>query len=122
MVRVHFWLSESCLLQCLKDERIPGKDAMKAKERVRRVGGKVFLAGGEVGGYIELRPQPVFDGLPGSAPSVQLAGDITADFNAQPTAAVVIDSIHTAICVAQCEGITDHRVPVHVKIAPTFAP
>src|SRR2546425_12968990 len=95
---------------------------MISKKRVSRVGGQVFVAGREVGGCIDLRPQPVFDGLPGTAPSVKLAGDITADFNAHPAAAVVIDSVHGTVCVPQREEITDHGVPFHVEITPTLAP
>src|SRR5882724_2001590 len=95
---------------------------MTTKERVRRVGGQVFVAGRKVRGYIDLGPQPVFDSLPGTTPSVKLAGDITADFNAHPAAAVVIDSVHGTVCVPQCEGITDHWVPLHAEIAPPLVP
>src|SRR5882757_7912154 len=95
---------------------------MIAEERVRRVGGQVFVAGGKLRGYIEFRPQPVLDSLPGAAPPVKLAGDITADFNSHPAAAVVIDSVHGTVCVPYREGIAHHRVPLHVEIAPTLAP
>src|SRR5260370_504448 len=40
----------------LKDKRVPRKDAMVAKERVRRVGGKVFMAGRGVRSNNDFRP------------------------------------------------------------------
>src|SRR5882672_8814097 len=94
---------------------------MIAKERMHRVGGQVLVAGREVRGYIEFRPQPILDSLPGTTPSVKLARDITADFNAHPAAAVVIDSVHGAVCVPYREGIANHGVPLHVEIAPIVA-
>ena len=56
IVRIHFRVPQGCLLQRPEDKRIPGKDAMVAKERVRRVGGEVFLAGRKVRDNIKFRP------------------------------------------------------------------
>src|SRR6267143_5412925 len=53
---------------------------------------------------------------------MMLPGDITADFNSHPTAPVVIDSVHSAVRVVQCKGVTDHRVPTFVEVAPPFTP
>jgi hypothetical protein len=77
MVRIHIRRPQGCVFQRLKDKRIPSKDAMVAKERMRPVGGEVFLAGREVLGNIELRPEPVCDGLRGAAPSLKLSGNVT---------------------------------------------
>src|SRR6266567_5157700 len=121
MVGIHFPIPESDLLKRLEDERIPGKDAMVAEESASRVGGQIFLAGREIRVDMEFRPQPVCDGLSRAAPSVMSAGDIAANFNPHPASAVVIDSVHAAICVLQCERITDHRVPVLVEVAPPFS-
>src|ERR1700687_2482032 len=100
IVGVHFWIPQTCLFERLEDERIPGKDTMVAVERVGRIGGEVFLAGRKVRANIDFRPKPVGDGLGRAAPSVKLSGNVSADFNPHPTAAVVVDSVHAVIGVA----------------------
>src|ERR1700675_2214967 len=52
---------------------------------------------------------------------MKFAGDITADFNSHPAAAVVIDSVHGTIGIVQSKGIADHGVPLAGEVAPVFS-
>ncbi len=51
---------------------------------------------------------------------MKFAGDVAADLDSHPTAAVVINPIHGVIGVVCREGIADHGVPLAGEVAPAF--
>ena len=113
-------MAEADLLKRPKDERIPCKDAMVAKKgdelgQWRGIPDSL----GSLDAILSSAHKTVRDGYSRASPSVVLTGDIPADFDSHPTAAVVIDPVHGAICVVQSKGVTDHRVPMLVEVAPT---
>src|SRR5579859_8274295 len=111
VVGVHLRGAETGLFQSLEDEGIPREYPVITKKRVSGVGSNIFLAGRKVRGDIDFRPEAIRDSLASAGPAVELAGDITAELNSHPTAAVVVDAVHGVVGVIRGKGIADHRVP-----------
>src|SRR5258706_16259484 len=93
---------------------------MVAKKRVGRIGCEILLARWKVRRDINLRPEPVCYGLASAVPTMKFAGDVAADLDSHPAAAVVINPINGVIVVVCSEGIADHGVPLAGEVAPAF--
>lgn len=119
IIRIHFRMAQSGHFQRLQYKCVPCKHTVVAKKGMTRIGGKVFLARGEVGGDVNLRPKSVPDGVIGFVPSVQLASDVSAYLNSQPASTVVVNPIHIVIGVVGAMFFADHGVPGAGEVIPT---
>src|SRR6266481_8368748 len=120
VIGIHFRGAKACLFQRLEDKGVPSEDPMVAKKGVGRIGCEILLARWKVRRDINLRPEPVCYGLASAVPTMKFAGDVAADLDSHPTAAVVINPIHGVIGVVCGEGIADHGVPLAGEVAPAF--
>src|SRR6266567_8171800 len=82
---------------------------------------QIFLARGEIGRDINLRPKPVSDGLIRFCPSMELSRHVSAYLNSHPAPAVVVDAIHIMVCVVGAVLFADHGMPGIGEVIPTLA-
>src|SRR5258708_12957186 len=84
------------------------------------MGWGILRARWKVRGNVNLRPEPVCYGLASAVPTMKFAGNVTADFDSHPAAAVVINPIHGVIGVACRKAIADHGLPFAGEVPPPF--
>src|SRR5580658_8057008 len=95
---------------------------MNSKKWIPWISRKILLACRKVFVCVDFSPEPICNRVLRLFPSMELAGNITTNFNPHPAPAVVINAVGRLVGITGGEGVAHHRVPLLRKVTPLLRP